>query len=70
MTEDRYIRGLVLEELSKSEVRSMIDSRIESYLKEKEFKKEVRKITADVIEDFIKELWRKNGFWKNSLKNG
>lgn len=48
----------------------MIDSRIESFLKEREFKKEVRKITADVIEDFCKELWRKNGFWKNSLKNG
>jgi hypothetical protein len=70
MANNSYIRGLVLEELSKSEIRGMIDSRIESFLKEREFKKEVRKITADVIEDFCKELWRKNGFWKNSLKNG
>jgi hypothetical protein len=70
MANNSYIRGLVLEELSKSEVRGMIDSRIDSYIKEKDFKKEVRKITADVIEDFVKELWRKNGFWKNSLKNG
>lgn len=70
MAGNSYIRGLVLEELSKSEVRGMIDSRIDSYIKEKDFKKEVRKITADVIEDFVKELWRKNGFWKNSLKNG
>lgn len=48
----------------------MIDSKLDSYIKERDFKKEVRKITADVIEDFFKEMWRKNGFWKNSLKNG
>ena len=64
------IRNMVLEELSKSEVRSMIDSKLDSFLKEREFKKSVRSITADVIEEFFREMWRKNGFWKNSIKNG
>ena len=63
------IRELVLEELSKSEVRSMINSKLESFVKEREFKKAVREITADVIEEFFREMWRKNGFWKNQIKN-
>lgn len=69
MTEYR-LRQIILEELSRQDVRAMIDSKIESYHKEKEFKKIVRGIAADVIEDLFKEMWRKNGFWKNSLKNG
>ena len=69
MNESR-MHQIILEELSKQEVKSMIDAKLDSYIKERDFKKEVRKITADVIEDFFKEMWRKNGFWKNSLKNG
>jgi len=63
------IRKMVLEELSKSEVRSLINSKLESFVKEREFKKAVREITADVIEEFFREMWRKNGFWKNQIKN-
>jgi hypothetical protein len=48
----------------------MIDSKLDSFIKEREFKKKVRSIAVDVLEDLFKEMWRKNGFWKNSLKNG
>lgn len=69
MNENR-IRQMVLEELSKQEVKSMINAKLNDYINEREFKKAVRQVAADVLEDFFKEAWRKNGFWKNQLKNG
>lgn len=69
MTEER-LRQIILEELTRQDVKSMIDSKLDSYIKEREFKKKVRSIAVDVLEDLFKEMWRKNGFWKNSLKNG
>lgn len=64
------LRQIILEELSRQDVKSMIDSKIDEFVKEKEFKKKVRNIAVDVLEDLFREMWRKNGFWKNSLKNG
>lgn len=64
------IRDLVIEELTKTEVRSMIDSKLDDFLNKRELKKMVRGVVADVIDDFFREMWRKNGFWKTSLKNG
>lgn len=69
MNENR-LQQIIREELSRQEVKSMIDSKLDEYLKEREFKKKVRSIAVDVLEDLFKEMWRKNGFWKNSLKNG
>ena len=69
MYEDR-IKQIIKEELNKTEVRSMINSRLEDHLKERDFKKAVRGIVVDVIEEYFREMWRKSGFWKNSLKNG
>lgn len=64
------IRDLVIEELTKTEVRSMIDSKLDDFLNKRELKKMVRGVVTDVIDDFFREMWRKNGFWKTSLKNG
>ncbi len=69
MNENR-LQQIIREELSRQEVKSMIDSKLDEYLTEREFKKKVRSIAVDVLEDLFKEMWRKNGFWKNSLKNG
>lgn len=66
---ENEIRELVKEELSKQEVKSMIDSKLSDYLKDNELKKKIRSITVDVLDDFFREMWRKNGFWKNPLKN-
>ena len=63
------IRQMVAEELTKPEVRSMIDDKFSSLMKEKEFKREIRNIAVEVLDDFFHEMWRKNGFWKNPLKN-
>lgn len=66
---EEEIRNILKEELSKQEVRSMIDDKLSSYAKSREIKKEIRNIAIDVIDDFFHEMWRKNGFWKNPLKN-
>lgn len=62
---EKYIRRLISEELTRSDVRSAI----ENYMKEREFKKTVRNIAVDVLDDFFHEMWRKKGFWKSSIKD-
>jgi uncharacterized membrane protein YheB (UPF0754 family) len=66
---ENEIRRMLQEELTKQEVRSMIDDKLSEYLKDRELKKQIRNIAVDVIDDFFREMWRKNGFWKNPLKN-
>ena len=66
---DKRITKILREELTKQEVKAMIDDRMSSYIDDKDFKKKVRAIAVDVIDDFFHEMWRKNGFWKNPIKN-
>ncbi len=60
---------VINEELTKSEIRSLIDSKVSDYIKEKEFEKRVREITTDAMEKFFKMMYNKRGFWKGELKN-
>lgn len=60
----------LIEEITKSEVRAIINSRIEDYIKEKEFEKRIREITSDVLEKYFRMMWNKRGFWKNELRHG
>jgi len=57
------------EELTNAEVRSMINSKIEDALKDKEFEKRVREITTDAMEKFFRMMYNKRGFWKGELRN-
>lgn len=66
---DAEIRRAVNEELSRSDIRSMIDSRIDDYIREKEFKKAVKELASDVLEAFFREMWTRRSVWKNSVKN-
>lgn len=63
------ILRIVNEELSKPEVKTMVDSALSSFVKDREFKREVRNLAVEVLDDFFREMWRKNGFWKNPIKN-
>lgn len=62
------IRHIIEEELSKTEVKNIIDNRLESFIKEKALKSKIKEITIDVFEDFFREMWQKKSFWKGSLK--
>lgn len=57
------------EEITKNEIRSMIDSKVSEYIKEKEFEKRIREITTDAMEKFFRMMYNKRGFWKGELKN-
>lgn len=63
------IKELVYEELSKSDVNSMIASKIDSKLSSQEFKKIVKTLAADVVNELFKILWQRNSFWKSSAAN-
>lgn len=57
------------EELTRGEVRGIVDSCIDDFLKEKEFKKAVNEIVADSLDTFFREMWTKRSVWKNAVKN-
>lgn len=56
------------EELTKSEIRSMITSEIESNLKSKELEKRVKEISAKVLEELYKIMWSRKSFWSDAIK--
>lgn len=72
MTENERnrLKGIIKEELTKMDVRGMIDNALDNFIKERELRKKIREITSDVLDDLFRELWQKKGFWKNNLKNG
>lgn len=59
---------IIEEELSKSEVTSLINSKLDSNLTSKEFEKKIKSIVADVLSEFFKLLWQRESLWKNSVK--
>lgn len=51
------------EELTKSDVRSMMSSEYKSA----DFKKAVKEISAEVIEDLFRTLWNRSSTWKGGV---
>lgn len=60
---------LLYEELTKSEVSSIISSKIGDAYNSREFKKKVKELAADVVSEIFKILWQRNSFWKSSAAN-
>lgn len=59
---------LITEELTKSEVKTMISNSIDSKLSSRDFDKKVKSLAADVLNELFKILWQRNNMWKNSVK--
>lgn len=57
----------VNEELTKSEVESIVSNRLSSAYDTREFKKAVKEITAQVIEDLYRTLWNRSSTWKGGV---
>lgn len=68
MLNESVIREMINEELTKNEVRSLINQRINDYIDGREFKKKVSSIAADVIDELLTNFWQRKGFWKSMLK--
>lgn len=70
MIDEGKIRILVKEELTKAEVNSLINNKVDSILQSNEFKRKVKAITADVLEDLYRTMYQKKAFWQSSVKQG
>nr|DAD66763.1 MAG TPA: hypothetical protein [Myoviridae sp. ctPuP5] len=70
MIDEEKIRSLVNEELTKAEVNSLINNKVDSILQSNEFKRKVKAITADVLEDLYRTMYQKKAFWQSSVKQG
>ena len=62
------IKKLIIEELTKSEVRNMINVETDSLLDSRQFKEKVKDISAKVIEELYKILWTRKNFWSDAIK--
>lgn len=69
MNAEKRLYKLITEELSKTEVNTMISNKLDSNLSSREFKKKVKEIAADVVSELFKLLWQRNNFWKSSVSN-
>lgn len=56
------------EDITNSEVRSIVNSKLDEFLKEREFEKRVNEISAKVLEKFITQLFNKRLMWTSTLK--
>ena len=66
--DESAIRKAINEELSKKDVKSMIDKAVEDALASSEFKRKVTNIAADVAENFIDGMFARKAFWKDAIR--
>ena len=64
---EKRLQQIINEELSKSDVNSMISSKLNSTLSSREFKQKVKELSSEVVSELFKILWQRNNFWKNSV---
>lgn len=67
MVSDNRIREIILEELSKADVESVVSNKISNSYDSREFKKAVKKLSAEVIEDLYRTLWNRSSMWRGSV---
>lgn len=68
MINEDKIRKIINEEMTKTEITSLIKSKIDSNLSSKDFEKKVKEITSSVINELFRILWQRNSFWKDTIK--
>ena len=62
-------RKYINEDVTSSEVRNIVNSKLDDFLKERDFAKRVNELSAKVLEKFIAQLFNKRLMWTSSLKN-
>ena len=67
MVSDERIRQIINEEISKTEVESIVSNRLSSAYDSRDFKRAVKDITAEVIEDLFRTLWNRSSTWKGGV---
>ena len=67
MISESRISQIINEEISKTEVESIVSNRLSSAYDSRDFKKAVKEISAEVIEDLFKTLWNRSNSWKGGI---
>ena len=62
-------RKYINEDVTSNEVRNIVNSKLEDFLKERDFEKRVNELSAKVLEKFIAQLFNRRLMWTSSLKN-
>lgn len=66
---ENEMRSMLMEELTKGEVTTMIASKLGDNLNSREFKKKVKELAAEVVNEIFRILWQRSSFWKSSVTN-
>jgi hypothetical protein len=67
MVSDDRIRQIINEEISKTDVESIVSRKLSSSYDSRDFKKAVKEVTADVIEDLFRTLWNRSSTWRGGV---
>ena len=62
-------RKYINEDVTSSEVPNIVNSKLDDFLKERDFEKRVNELSTKVLEKFITQLFNKRLMWTSSLKN-
>mgnify|MGYP003495795862 FL=1 len=62
----KRVHKIINEELTKAQVESMINNKLDSQLNSRDFKKAVKELSGEVVNEIFKLLWQRNNFWMNS----
>lgn len=60
---ENVIKDIIEEELTRSDVNSIISDKMSS----QEFKKKVKELASEVVNELFKILWQRNTLWKSSV---
>ena len=61
------MKKLIKEEITKSDIESIVSKKLSSEYNSRDFKKNVKEITAEVIEDLFRTLWNRSSTWKGGV---
>lgn len=65
---NEVVNRIIMEELTKSDVASMISSKFDTKMKSSEFDKKVKEIAGAVMKEFFRTLYQKDSLWKSSIR--
>lgn len=68
MSNSRNIQQIIKEEMTKPEIVSLLNNKIDSHLNSKDFEKKVREISTSVVGELFRLLWQQKSFWENRIK--
>lgn len=63
------MKKYINEDVTSGEVRSIVNSKLDDFLKERDFEKRVNELSTKVLEKFIAQLFNKRLMWTSNLKN-